>query len=275
MRVSLDCDNPFTFQVRNRLKYDRNTMIVSLGDPRSGKSESEKAIGRDVDIHDDFDHKHISFLPQDYMKQIRTFGEGHFIQFDEPGAEWSNRKFMSVENTMLNFTHITFGSKKINVGWAVPILRMQDVASRMLVKYTFTMIPNGPKGMSLFYANWVDKFSGKSGRTRYGMCWFAPAFPDKPEEEKEYLEMKKQYQDQSYEKYWNELIKRDKKEEEEEGSKVMEVKKAKMLRIMAEITKKPYKYKTKKGKWNYAKIGFDFEVNTLMARDIVNIMESK
>ena len=197
--------DPFTYEVIKRLKADMNTMTASLGYPRRGKSNSQFVVGESVDVNGCFGHTHITFLPGDYIKAIRDAKPGCYIVFDEPGAEWSARSFMSIANQMLNATHITFGSKLVNVGWAVPVMKMQDVNTMRLLTYFFWMLPKGPKGIAKFYTAWVNAYTGKPGRTGEGKVQFGRAFQDKPEEAKEYNEMKQQYQDSSYERYYKEF----------------------------------------------------------------------
>ena len=202
-------DDPFTYQIKLRLREKRNTMVAFISDPRAGKSNAEKVLGEQININRPFKARDITFLPTDYLEAITKAEPGDYRPFDEPGAEWSSRRFMSIKNQMMNATHVTFGSKYINVGWAIPVLTMQDLQARMLIKYVFYMNSTGPKGMARLYQNWVNHYTGKTGRTKLGGCWFAPCFQDRPEEEKEYDEMKKNYQDQSYEKYYKEFSKAD------------------------------------------------------------------
>jgi hypothetical protein len=225
--------------VKKRLREDRNTMSVSLGPPRSGKSESQKTLGGMCKLASlgPFKAKDVTFLPQDYLDRLRSGQPGDYAVFDEPGAEWGNRNFASIENKMLNATHITMGSKLVNVGWAVPVLLMQDKVSRMLVNFTFIFRGSGPKGIGKFYQNWVDPFTGKTGRVRLGMVWFARAFQDQPEEARLYDEMKKQYQEDRYRKYYEDFAKGD----DENAEKVKEVEELR-TKVVVEIMEDPTPY---------------------------------
>lgn len=198
---------PFTWTKRKRLQENRNTMTVFLGPPRSGKTNAASVDGENCSVSRAYKAKDITFLPQDYLHSISQAAAGDQKQFDEPGAEWGSRQFMSIENKMLNATHVTFGSKLINVDWAVPVLRMQDVQARMLINYVFTFRDTGPRGIAKFAKNWVDAYTGKTGRTNLGLCYWAEAWQERPEELKEYLEMKIQYQDSSYARYYREFAK--------------------------------------------------------------------
>lgn len=189
-----------------------------------------------------FDHKHVSFLPQDYLKAIRTSSPGEYILFDEPGAEASARRFMTIKNQLLNRTIITFRSLKIGTGWAVPILNLQDITANRLVNFLFIMSPNEP-GSARFYSSWTNPRTAQTGATQYGWTHFMPPFQDRPEEMKEYLEMKYQYQSSSYDKYYKEFETMEKKEsgedDEEEEINLNEI----VKKVLADIVT----YRTPKG----------------------------
>ena len=176
-----------------------------------------------------FDHKHVSFLPQDYLKAIRNGSAGEYILFDEPGAEASARRFMTIKNQLLNKTIITFRSLKIGTGWAVPILNLQDITANRLVNFLFIMSPNEP-GSARFYSSWTNPRTAQTGATQHGWTHFMQPFQDRPEELDEYLEMKRQYQDSSYDKYYKEFEDMEKKEagikDEEEKIDIDEIVKA-------------------------------------------------
>jgi hypothetical protein len=177
-------------------------MVAILGQPRSGKSFGNMMIGEMVDING-FTADNVAFIPQDYIDLIRKKKEGSYIVFDEPGAEWSNRRFMSVANILLNSTHITFGSRLINVGWAMPSLKNVDVTAERLVNYVFTtLLPPYPRGTAKLYESWMDSYEGTSGRKYLGTVFFFPPFKDNPEELKKYLQKKSEYQDKRYEEYY-------------------------------------------------------------------------
>ena len=263
--------------IRDRLMDEINTMTASAGPLRSGKSVSQQSLGEEADangwqkeiqngvkvedipphllipqadggykVYDPcFDHKHITFLPQDYLKAIRNARPGCYIIFDEPGAEWSARRFMSIKNQLLNSTHITFGSKLVNVGWAVPVLQFQDINSVRLVNYLFLMTLS-KRGSGRFYQNWVNPRTGKWGSEKKGWVHFYRPFQDRPEETKEYLEMKRQYQDSSYEKYYAEFEKSDKSEKGVED----EEKKVDLDKIVKEILTHVDDFKTPRGTVN-------------------------
>jgi hypothetical protein len=144
---------------------------------------------------------------------------------------------------MLNATHVTFGSKLINVDWAVPVLRMQDVQARMLVNYVFIFRDTGPKGIARFSKNWVDAYTGKTGRTNMGLCYWGEAWQDRPEEQKEYLEMKKQYQDISYSKYYKEFAKGDDEFKERSAQQTLDFQNA-----LTAVTANPMAYLNRSGK---------------------------
>lgn len=263
--------DPLTWTIKKRLERETNTMCAWIGDLGSGKSTSNSTTGENVTVTGEFRARDISFLPMDYIYAINHATAGQYKQFDEPGAEWGARNFMTVENKMLNATHITFRSKQINVGWSVPVLKMQDITSRMLIKYVFTMRETGPKGMSRFYKNWVDHYSGKTGRTRLGTIWFAKAWQDRPEEEKEYLEMKRQYQDSSYEKYYKEFAKMD----DENKDKVKEAQDA-VDKAIAAVTKNPTAYLNSKGKVDRDYLRREFrELTTADARYVADLMSKR
>lgn len=236
-------------------------MVAAISDPRSGKTNAIMVVGEQVSVNRPFTHKDVSFLPYDYLRLIQQAEPGDFVQFDEPGAEWGARNFMSIESKMLNATHITFGSKYVNVGWAVPVLRMQDLQARMLLKYVFYMNSTGPRGMSRFYENWVNHYTGKTGRTRRGGCWFALAFQDAPEEMKEYEEMKKQYQDKTYEKYYKEFQKNDDRFSVQAHENLDRLSKA-----VAKVMEEPERYFNSKGRVDRNSVRIEFGLTDADAR---------
>jgi hypothetical protein len=233
---------PYSYTVRKRLQQDRTTFTAFLGEPRSSKSNDATVLGESVSQNDPFRARDITFLPRDYIKSIIDAKPGDYRQFDEPGAEWGARAFMSVKNKMLNATHITFGSKLITVGWAVPVLTMEDKIGRQLINYVFITRNTGPKGITKFYQNWVNPYTGKTGRTGLGTCWWAKRFPDRPEEETEYLEMKKQYQDEQYAKYYADFAKEDDDFEAKSEDALTAFAKA-----LAELSKDPKPYYNSRG----------------------------
>jgi hypothetical protein len=216
---------PYSYTVKRRLQQDRTTFTAFLGEPRSSKSNDATVLGESVSQNALFRAKDITFLPRDYIRSIIDAKPGDYRQFDEPGAEWGARAFMSVKNKMLNATHITFGSKLITVGWAVPVLTMEDKIGRQLINYVFVTRNTGPKGITKFYQNWVNPYTGRTGRTGLGTCWWAKRFSDRPEEEKEYLEMKRQYQDEQYAKYYTDFAREDDEFKEKSEAKTAETKK--------------------------------------------------
>ena len=212
-----------------------------------------------------FGHNHVAFLPQEYLNQIRTKKAGCLILFDEPGAEWSARRFMSVSSQLLNATHITFGSKLINVAWAVPVLNMQDVMAQRLLNYLFTMSARGPRGNARFYYHWVDSRIGKYGDTQIGWTHIEPPYYGRDEEMKEYAEMKKQYQDKSYEKYYKEF----------ELSAKEKTSAADIDATVAEILKEPEKYIGQKGKVSVHIIGANFKIPYKYCFEVKRRIEQK
>ena len=250
---------PYTWTQKRRLLEERNSMTAFLGPPRSGKTNGATVDSENVSNNRAFRARDITFLPSDYMDLLTKAAEGDVVEFDEPGAEWGNRAFMSVENRMLNATHITFGSKLIFVKWAVPVLQMQDKTARMLVNYSFILRDSGPRGMSWFYKNWVNAYSGKPGRTGLGRCWWAAAWVDRPEERKEYLEMKRQYQDKEYQKYFTEFAKAD-----EPGDEKGRQLKKDMDAAYEKVKLEPDKYRGPRGKIDPMRVKFgmlDYDIS--------------
>lgn len=204
-------DDPFTWTVRRRLSRDENTMILFLGRPRRGKSSGAMSTGEQLDAHHDFDASHVTFLPQDYIRMLDRAKKGEFIVFDEPGAEWSSRRFMSMANILLSSVTITFGSKLINTAWAVPIMKQTDVNMSRMANYTFRMLQHPyPKGIAKFYYNSTSEITGKVYTPSKGYCYFAMPFQNRPEELRKYEQAKKQYQDQRYDEYWQSFAEKNK-----------------------------------------------------------------
>lgn len=263
--------NPLTWSLKRRLRYDRNTMLVYIGDPRSGKSNSASLTGEEMSLNRPFSAKDIAFLPQDYIHRLSVGTPGDYVEFDETAAEYSNRDAMTRRNKMLNATHVTFGSKYITVGWALPVLQMQDAQSRMLVRYVFEHAGEGPRGRGVrFYQNWVDHWSGKTGRTYKGLVWFAKAWIGRPEEAKEYREMKAQYQDASYSKYVREFEKTD----DAFADKANEMN-SNIAKAVAEIPKNPMPYTNSRGRIDRRYIKREFHLTDDDAGYVANTVNKK
>lgn len=259
-------DDPFIWKLKKRLQQDMNSMIASTGYPRRGKSDSQTTIMENISLNHPFRAKEITFLPQDYMATLMKSEQGDSALFDEPGAEYSNRNFMSIVNKMLNATHITFGSKLITVGWAVPSLKMQDVTTMRLLTYFFTMDAEGQRGRSRFYKTWMDPYSGKFGREQLGRVWFAPAWINRPEERKEYLEMKRQYQDSSYERYYKEFARSD----DDNADKIAQAK-TNIERALLTLSTNPLPYMNVRGKIDREAIRREFNLTYGDARYVANV----
>jgi len=231
-------DDPFSYTIRRRLSRDENTMIVALGQPRRGKSYAIMTIAEMNDARHDFDAEHVTFLPQDYLDKISHSHKGCFIIFDEPGAEWSSRRFMSIENVLLSATHITFGSKLINVAWAVPNMKQQDVNAVRLLNYSLVM-KKSPfhKGTAKLYYNSANEMTGKQYRYGLGMVNFALPFQDNPDELKKYEEAKKDYQDEKYEEYYQRFLEKNENKVEKNKLEIKEIED-----IVKQVISDPLKY---------------------------------
>ena len=255
---------PFTWTKLKRLSEGMNTMVVFIGPPRTGKTEDASTDGENCSQNRPFRARDINFLPYDYVGALKRGAVGDQVNFDEPGAEWGNRAFATASNKMLNATHVTFGSKLIFVDWAVPVLKMQDVQARMLVNFTFTLRDTGPRGIARLAKNWVNGFTGKFGRTNLGSCWFAAAWQGRPEERKEYLEMKAQYQDSRYERYFNEFAKADDEFKEKSKTSTDNINLA-----LAAIRKDDEPYRNSRGNLDPNTIAHDFYLTLQDARYVV------
>lgn len=184
-------------------------MFAATGRVRSGKSNTVTCIGEEMSLNRPLRARDITFWPPDYIADLQRKSFGDFAQFDEPAAEWNNRDFMSAKNKMLNATHVIFGSIGITVGWALPSLGNIDKGARELVTYIFEMNGRGNRGRARFYETWMNRFSGKVGRKRLGSIWFGRAWQGRPEEAKEYGEIKRQYQDEHFSKSLHEFAEDD------------------------------------------------------------------
>lgn len=210
-------DDPLSDAIRLRLSRDENTFVLAVGPPRRGKSYSLMTLGGQVDARHDFDHTHITFIPQDYLNKIKTMRKGEFVILDEPGAEYSARRFASLANQLMSATMITMGSRLVNVGLAVPSAKMIDINAIRLAAYSLKILKAPfPKGTAILSSHSTDEYTGKPYRYRLGIASFAIPFQDNPDELKHYEEMKRQYQDDRYDEYWqrfeDEATGRDEKE---------------------------------------------------------------
>jgi hypothetical protein len=255
---------PFTWTKLKRLTEGRNTMTAFVGPPRSGKSDESSADGENSSQNKPFRARDITFLPQDYMRALGRSTVGDQVNFDEPGAEYGNRSFATVSNKMLNATHVTFGSKLISVDWAVPVLKMQDLQSRMLVNFVFMLKDSGMRGFSKLNKNWVNGYTGKAGRTGLGYCWWAQAWAGRPEEKKEYVEMKDQYQDSRNEKHYKEFSKAD-----DEHKDKVDTAMANIAKALAAVRLDAEPYKNSRGNLDANTLHHDFHLTMQDARYVV------
>lgn len=235
--------NPLTYYLLRRLKQGRNTMMAATGDPRSGKSNTISCIGEECSVSHPFKAKDVTLEPLVYMHALANGRPGDFVQFDEPAAEYNNRDFATAKNKMLNATHVTFGSKYINVGWALPVFQTTDLGARMLCKLVFEHPGEGRRGIVWFYKNWVNHYTGKTGRTKQGSILFGKAWQDRPEEEKEYLEIKRNYQDKKYAGIIRDFAASDDLFKSKAEDRTTRIKAA-----VAEVLKNPTRYYNDKGR---------------------------
>lgn len=157
--------NWFEFVIKKRLKEQRNTMIFILGAPRTGKSWTSITLANSIDQNNDFDHKHIVWTIPELVSLIKNTKEKCCIVFDESGANFSNRNFMSAWNKALNFILQTFGSRYINIIFNLPQLTFTDKAARDMQTFSLLMMK---RGEARAYSHWTDLHYGKNFRRFLG-----------------------------------------------------------------------------------------------------------
>jgi len=197
--------------IRARTRKKFNTFIAFLGPPRIGKSYAGARIGEKVDLHGDFSVRtHLSFQPSKFIEHVQTLPEGCMAMYDEPGATYSHRDFMTKLNKMMGFVIQTFGSRLLPVVWCLPMLPLMDLVGRNLLNYSVWM---RDRGYGWVYKHNVNVHTGKPYKRLVMITKFQMPFQDRPQELEEYERMKKEFQDTHYE-----LIHASLKADEEESS---------------------------------------------------------
>tara|TARA_Y100000401_G_C8317793_1_gene223545 strand:+ start:329 stop:1405 length:1077 start_codon:yes stop_codon:yes gene_type:complete len=164
-RITRRNKNWFEYVISKRLKEQRNTMIFILGAPRTGKSWSSITLANAIDQNNDFDHSHIVWTIPELVQLIKNTKEKCCIVFDESGANFSNRNFMSSWNKALNFILQTFGSRYINIIFNLPLLSFADKSARDMATFSLLMMK---RGEARAYSHWSDLHFGKNFRRFLG-----------------------------------------------------------------------------------------------------------
>jgi hypothetical protein len=150
-----------------------------------------------TDTHNDFSARsHISFQPSRFMDHIQQLPEGCVATYDEPGATFGHRDYMTKLNRMMSFTIQTFGSRLISTVWCLPMLPLMDLVGRNLLNYSVWM---RDRGYGWVYKHNVNVHTGKPYKKLIMTIRFKKPFQDKPKELVEYEKMKKEFQDVNYE----------------------------------------------------------------------------
>ena len=155
----------FTWIVEKRLKEKRNSLIMLLGQPRTGKSYTAITLANKLDVNG-FDVKDkVSWTIPDFITQIQNAPEGSCLIFDEAGAEFNSRNYQSQFSKMLNFILQTFGSRYVNVLMCLPLLNFTDKSARQLCTFSLIMMQ---RGQARVYSHWNDLPFGEPDRRYLG-----------------------------------------------------------------------------------------------------------
>jgi hypothetical protein len=168
--------------------------VAFLGEPRVGKSYGGMQICSKVDPRFDV-RTSLSFQPSAFINQIQNLPERAACEYDEPGATFAARDFMTKLNRMMGFVIQTFGSKLIVVVWCLPMLPLMDLTGRNLLNYSVWM---RDRGYGWVYKHNVNVHTGKPYKHHVMTVKFKMPFEDRPEQLVEYERMKRDFQDKNY-----------------------------------------------------------------------------
>jgi hypothetical protein len=130
------------------------------------------------------------------LDHIQQLPEGCVATYDEPGATFGHRDYMTKLNRMMSFTIQTFGSRLISTVWCLPMLPLMDLVGRNLLNYSVWM---RDRGYGWVYKHNVNVHTGKPYKKLIMTVRFKKPFQEKPRELVEYEKMKREFQDVNYE----------------------------------------------------------------------------
>lgn len=291
-------DDPFTKEVKIRLRSSRNSFIAAIGAGRTGKSWLLLSLGEGCDVNGRvkdlqngehfgekspdvspafmrpqpdggmkryvpcFDHEHVSFLPQDFTKRMQHSPKGCFQQFDETASEFNNRRFGSWMNILISSIITTMNSRLVNVGLSATMLPQADINLSRALNYLFEM-SNQARGVAKLMEHWSNPRTGKFGDTNIAYVYVAPPFQDRPEELKEYSELKKQYQSSKYDSYFKDFESLYKEESTRDF----------VNKYLPQIMKKKEIYLTPSGKIDRELVAYDFGLRQKDASILKKLVE--
>jgi hypothetical protein len=123
--------NPFLEFIKDRIRHNKNCIIVIVGGTGSGKSWAALSLAEALDP--EFTTDNITFSAKKFIKLIRKdFPPGSVLMFDEGGVDLSAREFMSKKNRILSKILQTVRYKNHIIILTVPDLKFIDTHARKL-----------------------------------------------------------------------------------------------------------------------------------------------
>ena len=140
--------NPFIEFIKDRIKKNRNCIIVIVGGTGSGKSWAALRLAETLDPNFTIDN--LCFRAIDFVKLInKDVPPGSVLMFDEGGVDLGSREFMSKKNRRLSKILQTVRYKNHIIIITVPDMSFLDAHARKLTHVVLsTMSINKRKGLN-------------------------------------------------------------------------------------------------------------------------------
>jgi len=172
-------------------KYDKNAIVVFVGEPGSGKSYTAIRIATFINPNFNID-EHLVFTVEDFFKALDTAERGDVIIFDEAGVGIPAREWQSIQNKLFSYVLQTFRYKNVLVFMTTPNMIYLDKHARALVNYVVNVLGyniNDRKAMCVIYEKKHDPVRGSIQFDKWlyhdnGRYYdFNPCFVPAPDEE--------------------------------------------------------------------------------------------
>jgi len=129
--VGKENESPIIRFIKDRIKKNKNCIIVIVGGTGSGKSWAALTLAQALDPNFGIDH--IAFLAAKFMAMVnKDFPPGSVLMWDEGGVELGSREFMSKKNRLLSKVLQTVRYKNHIIILTVPDLKFIDAHARKL-----------------------------------------------------------------------------------------------------------------------------------------------
>jgi len=132
----------FTNMLQSRMRTSKNTVIIVIGELRSGKSYFSMKLGemlRNYGIIGRFDINHVYFNLEKMMKEIPYY-KNDYIVLDEAGLQVSPSEWWSMQNRVFNYMSQMWGFRGLICCMTVPHLMMVTDKVKALTDFVIWMM---------------------------------------------------------------------------------------------------------------------------------------